>query len=146
MFEAVTAVCLGVQAEHCRDSLIPGYEAASLAECEAKLRETPVDKARCAEVGAALAVVETAPGLFAHLGQIAEPNPTNRGDVSNMGFVIGEESVAVIDTGSAAWIGEALWRAIRAETDLPISHVVLTHMHQRRHPQPLRRQSYARAL
>lgn len=130
MFEAVLAVCLGLGAGPCRDQLIPGFEAQTLAGCEALLRASaPPEGVRCAPVGEALSVEEVAPGVFVHMGQIAEPNRANRGDVSNMGFVIGSERVAVIDTGSARWLGEALWRAIRARTDKPISHVVLTHMH-----------------
>ena len=64
-----------------------------------------------------------------HRGEIEEPAVENGGDVANIGFVIGETSVAVIDTGSARWIGESVWRAIRARTDLPVSHVILTHVH-----------------
>ena len=69
------------------------------------------------------------PACFVHRGLIEEPNADNLGDVSNIGFVIGLDSVAVIDTGTAPWMGEAIWRAVRAETDKPVSHVILTHMH-----------------
>ncbi len=65
----------------------------------------------CASVGDKLDVLEIAPGVFAHMGRIAEPDRGNGGDVANLGFVVGQEAVAVIDTGSARWIGEALWRA-----------------------------------
>jgi quinoprotein relay system zinc metallohydrolase 2 len=83
----------------------------------------------CQEAGAALPVTEVAPGVFVHRGAVAEPDAQNGGDVSNLGFVIGTRAVAVIDTGSAAWMGEALHRAIRARTDLPVTYVILTHMH-----------------
>ncbi|MDN3712775.1 MBL fold metallo-hydrolase [Paracoccus cavernae] len=39
------------------------------------------------------------------------------------------DSVLVIDAGGSRAEGEALYAAIRRETDLPISHLVLTHMH-----------------
>lgn len=140
MFEAVISLCLSLAGEPCRDHLLPGYEGQSLTACEAALKLRSPDlsgfeglkakgAARCEPVGEALSVTEVAPGVFAHRGAIAEPDPTNRGDVSNLGFVIGADTVAVIDTGSARWMGEALWRAIRARTNLPVGHVVLTHMH-----------------
>lgn len=140
MFEAVIALCLAGPAGPCRDVLLPGYEAPSEAACRADLSRHPPDMtgfvgliprgaARCTPVGEALEVQEIAPGVFVHAGLVEEPDKTNRGDVSNLGFVIGERSVAVIDSGSAAWVGESLWRTIRALTDLPVSHVILTHMH-----------------
>jgi quinoprotein relay system zinc metallohydrolase 2 len=125
MFEAVIALCLELSGGPCRDQLVPGFEAATEAAC----LETAPDGARCVRVPEPLAVEEVAPGLFVHEGLIAEPDKQNRGDVSNMGFIVGEQSVAVIDTGVARWLGEGLWRAIRARTDKPVSHVILTHMH-----------------
>lgn len=132
MFEAILTVCLTLGGAPCRDQLLPGYAAATLAECRANLAAAPPPGAAmpdCRPEGEALDVVELAAGVFVHMGEIAEPNPDNRGDVSNLGFVIGQTGVAVIDTGSARWMGEALWRAIRQRTSLPVTHVVLTHMH-----------------
>lgn len=130
MFEAILTLCLAGTDAPCRDMLLPGYEAATLAGCEAALAARPPEgEPRCASAGAALGVEEIAPGVFVHLGQIAEPDAENLGDAANLGFVVGTGAVAVIDTGSAAWMGEALWRAIRARTDLPVAHVILTHIH-----------------
>lgn len=134
MFEAVVTICLALSADICREQLVPGYETADVAACEAALRSRPPDVSAgatvtCRPLGPALAVEEVAPGVFVHMGQIAEPDPDNLGDVSNLGFVIGATHVAVIDTGTARWMGEALWRAIRQQTDLPVSHVILTHVH-----------------
>ncbi|MFN3208045.1 MAG: quinoprotein relay system zinc metallohydrolase 2 [Roseovarius sp.] len=135
MFEIVVTACLALAPDGaepaCRDMLLAGYETATRAACEAQLPGVAAghDEPRCVPVGAALDMSEIAPGVFAHRGAIAEPDRRNRGDVANLGFVIGADSVAVIDTGSARWIGEALWRAIRRETDKPVSHVILTHMH-----------------
>lgn len=92
---------------------------------ETQVEGTPV----CRAVGAALTMTEVAPGVFVHMGRIEEPDPDNLGDVSNLGFIVGDTHVAVIDTGTARWMGEALWRALRQRTDLPVSHVILTHMH-----------------
>lgn len=140
MFEAILTLCLAASPETCRDSLLPGYEHRTEAACAAALRDAPPDAVAipahltasppvCHPMAKALEMVEIAPGVFAHEGRIAEPDTDNRGDVSNLGFVIGETGVAVIDTGTAPWIGEALWRAIRGRTDLPVRHVILTHMH-----------------
>jgi len=141
MFEAVLTLCLALAGDVCRDDvLLPGYEATTETMCQDALRQSPPDLSallplgdlsapRCVPQGAALAVEEVAPGVFVHRGLIEEPSPDNRGDVTNLGFVIGDSGVAVIDSGSARWMGEALWRAIRARTDLPVTHVILTHMH-----------------
>lgn len=132
MFEAVFALCLaGIEPAVCRDRLLPGYEAESFETCEAALVARPPDaaEARCAEGGQALEMTEVAPGLFVHMGQVAEPDMQNLGDITNLGFVIGPEAVAVVDTGTAHWMGEALFRAIRQRTDKPVRYVVLTHMH-----------------
>lgn len=140
MFEAVITLCLSLGEGPCRDHLLPGYEAQTQAACQVALSEAPPDlsvfqglevqdAATCQPVGEALNVTEVAPGVFVHVGQIEEPNASNRGDVSNMGFIVGETSVAVVDSGSARWIGEALWRSIRIRTDKPVSHAIVTHMH-----------------
>ena len=135
MFEIVVTACLALASSDpdpaCRDMLLAGYETPTQAACEAQLPELSrkYDDPRCVPAGPALDVTEVAPGVFAHMGQIQEPDRENRGDVANLGFVVGEDSVAVIDTGSARWIGESLWRAIRQQTDKPVSHVILTHMH-----------------
>lgn len=134
MFEAVILVCLNAGAGPCREMLVPGFEASSQQACEVALAaappQTPAGTAAfCQSRGAALAVEEIADGVFVHVGLIEEPDEVNLGDVSNLGFVIGDASVAVIDSGSARWVGEALWRSIKEHTDKPVSHVILTHMH-----------------
>ena len=136
MFEALVTLCLLGAPETCRDALLPGAEAATLAACEAQLPglEVPQGPWRagapfCAPRGAVLAFEEVVPGVFVHLGVIEEPARETRGDVANIVFVLGTEAVAVIDSGSARWMGEATWRAVREVTELPVRYVVLTHMH-----------------
>ncbi|KMK65471.1 quinoprotein relay system zinc metallohydrolase 2 [Puniceibacterium sp. IMCC21224] len=137
MFEAIVSLCLATEPWVCRDVLVPGHQATTMAECAATLSGgvLEIDGLKqagapiCAPVGLVLDFVEVAPGLFVHRGQIAEPDAGNGGDVSNIAFVVGRDSVAVIDAGSAAWVAEGVWRAIRMRTDLPVSHLILTHMH-----------------
>lgn len=76
-----------------------------------------------------LEFVEGAPGIYVHYGKHEEMSVGNFGDIANIGFIIGTESVAVIDPGGSPRIGTAMRAAIRALTDLPISHVILTHIH-----------------
>ncbi|SDX90790.1 MBL fold metallo-hydrolase [Citreimonas salinaria] len=140
MFEAIIVLCLTGADGPCRDVLLPGYEASDRASCETALdRQFPDLTAfvalrvaaapHCRPAAEALPMVAVAEGVHVHRGFVEEPDGRNRGDVANLGLVIGGASVAVIDSGSARWMGEAAWRAIRNLTDLPVSHVILTHMH-----------------
>ncbi len=74
-------------------------------------------------------VREIAPGIYLRPGDQEEFSRENRGHVANIGFIVGESRVAVLDTGSSYREGLALRRAIREVTDLPIAYVILTHMH-----------------
>jgi len=77
----------------------------------------------------ALPVREIAPGVFVHQGRYEIFTPRNSGDTSNAGFVIGQDGVAVIDTGGSPRVGAGLLAAIRERTKLPIRYVINTHMH-----------------
>jgi quinoprotein relay system zinc metallohydrolase 2 len=78
---------------------------------------------------APLALVEVAPGIHVSQGVYQETTAENLGAIANVGFVVGSESVAVIDSGGCLLWGQRLREAIRRVTALPIGHVIMTHMH-----------------
>lgn len=129
MFELLLEVCFRDSPEVCATRLLPGP--CEAARAEAWLAERPNLAGGATVCGGVepLEMTEAAPGLFVHKGQHALPDPDNLGDQANIGFVIGEDAVAVIDAGGSRAVGEALYGAIRARTDLPVRWLVLTHMH-----------------
>nr|WP_241905094.1 quinoprotein relay system zinc metallohydrolase 2 [Enterovibrio norvegicus] len=76
-----------------------------------------------------LAFEEIAPGVHVHQGKIDDLFTTQFGPVANATFIVGETSVALIDSGGSRRAGEMIYTAIRAVTPLPIRYVINTHVH-----------------
>ena len=78
---------------------------------------------------AALRTTQVAPGVHVRRGVDQDAAPGNDDAIANCAFIVGRDSVAVIDPGGSIGDGRRLRRRIRAVTALPISHVVMTHVH-----------------
>ena len=77
-----------------------------------------------------LNVIEIVDGVYVHYGKHENLYEGNLGDIANLGFIIGDESIAVIDTGGSYKVGESLRLAIRKISSKPIKYIINTHVHQ----------------
>ena len=77
-----------------------------------------------------LNVTKIADGIYVHYGKHENIYEGNVGDIANLGFIIGDESIAVIDTGGSLVVGEAFRLAIKKISQKPIKFVINTHVHQ----------------
>jgi quinoprotein relay system zinc metallohydrolase 2 len=74
-------------------------------------------------------VEEVAPGIHFRRGLDEDVTSTNNDAIANIGFIVGRESVCVMDPGGSLPDGQNLHTAIRKVTKLPIRYVVLSHVH-----------------
>ena len=72
-------------------------------------------------------LVEVATGVYVRPGHAAVVFEAD--EIANIGFVVGDRCVAVIDSGGSVAEGESLDCAIRRVTDLPVCFVINTHVH-----------------
>src|SRR5574343_213920 len=76
-----------------------------------------------------LDVTEAAPGVFVHVSTHHWPDRDNHGEIANIGFIVGDKCVAVIDSGGSPQQGIALRTAIKKATPKPVCYVINTHVH-----------------
>jgi quinoprotein relay system zinc metallohydrolase 2 len=72
---------------------------------------------------------KVAEGIYVHHGQHQDIDDGYKGDICNLGVIIGNQSIAVIDSGGSKHTGEQLLQAIRNISKLPIKYVINTHVH-----------------
>ncbi|MDI4642131.1 quinoprotein relay system zinc metallohydrolase 2 [Rhodoblastus acidophilus] len=77
----------------------------------------------------AFALEEVGPSVFMRRGIDAEVDAANLDGIANIGFIIGEKSVLVTESGGSLADGRLLRKMIRDKTDKPIQYVVLSHVH-----------------
>jgi quinoprotein relay system zinc metallohydrolase 2 len=90
---------------------------------------TFVGQSRASAKEIPLQIESVADGVFVGTGVHELNSPANGGHISNVSFVIGNDAVAVVDTGGSAGVGRALLGAIRSVTGRPVRYVINTHMH-----------------
>ncbi len=76
-----------------------------------------------------LAIEKVAEGVYVHRGVHEDLDEGYHGDICNISFVVGEQGIAVIDTGGSIKVGQQLLQSIRAVSSLPILYVINTHVH-----------------
>ena len=75
------------------------------------------------------AIESVAPGVFVHTGRHGTVDSSPRDDQANLAFIVGENCVAVIDSGGSVAVGQRWRDAIRARTAVPICYVINSHVH-----------------
>ena len=70
-----------------------------------------------------------ADGVYVFWGRQEPPTSENGGNIVNTGFIVGTNSVLVVDTGPTQHYAKEMIAAIRNITKLPIHTAVVTHYH-----------------
>ncbi len=78
---------------------------------------------------AAAGIQEVADGLYVRRGIDQDASGANLDAIANIGFIVGDESVLVTDSGGSLSDGRWLRAQIKAKTDKPIRYVVISHVH-----------------
>ena len=72
---------------------------------------------------------EIARGIHIRRGADEIASAQNEDAIANVGFIVGRDSVAVLDSGGSLRDGERLRRRIKSVTQLPIGYVLMSHVH-----------------
>lgn len=90
----------------------------------------PASRAHAAPAEASLLSLEqVSAGVYVHLGRQLPLDAPGHDDIANIGFIVGDRCVAVIDTGGSTRIGRALRAAVSRTTRKPVCYVINTHVH-----------------
>ena len=74
-------------------------------------------------------IEQIAEGIYLHQGFHVEFTHPQHDDIANIGFIVGEKCIAIVDTGGSVTIGHELLLSIREISQLPICYVINTHIH-----------------
>ncbi|MEH6787880.1 MAG: quinoprotein relay system zinc metallohydrolase 2 [Paracoccus sp. (in: a-proteobacteria)] len=142
MFYLILTACLAGPSGSCGPILLPQGDAATRQECTAQARrisEAWLSGRKGLRSGGtacvatadlpALPLRQIAPGILLFQGDPVQLEDSPDGRIANLAAVVGDASVAVIDSGVSRAQGQQLYAAIRRVTDRPISHLIVTHMH-----------------
>ncbi len=72
---------------------------------------------------------QVAEGIYLHQGVHVEFTHPQHDDIANIGFIVGEKCIAIVDTGGSVTIGQELLFSIREISQLPVCYVINTHVH-----------------
>jgi uncharacterized sulfatase len=72
---------------------------------------------------------QVADGVYVVLGHNEDFSPHNGGNIANVGILIGDDGVVLIDSGPSRRYGEQLQAAVTHLTPLPVVMVIHTHHH-----------------
>lgn len=73
--------------------------------------------------------IEISKDIFVFFGDNSSLNNKNGGAISNTGFIIGKESIMVIDAGPSYLYASKVIEIIKSYSPLPIKYLVITHHH-----------------
>jgi len=83
----------------------------------------------CAYTEPVYPINQAATGIYYHQGVHEDATPENIGAIANVGFIIGDDCVAIVDSGGSFLEGQKLNSALKTITDKPVCYVINTHVH-----------------